>query len=201
MKFILGTLTVVLALALVGMTENLKPVAANPQLVQTRKKVNRINNSLIPLALPTKADIKLKNGTSMIARVTAFDSKGQKIEFSNGNNSKSFAINQVMQVVFRKDKESLVYTDTGNLVIRGEDNSQATQSVWSDLPLQAFELVNSKQGQARVNLANVKKQREILQIQSVAVRSLYIADEIQFSSTGKMTIKVTPADKRMSPEV
>jgi hypothetical protein len=77
-----------------------------------------------------------------------------------------------------------------------EDNSKATQSEWSNLPLQAFELVDSQRGQAKVDLATVKKPQELSQIQSVAVKSLYIADEIQFSSTGKITIKVTPADKR-----
>ncbi|MBO1050541.1 MAG: hypothetical protein HEQ25_00510 [Dolichospermum sp. DET73] len=197
MKVVLKTFSFVLVLSLVGMTENLKPVTANIQLAQTPGKVKKkVNNSPIPLALPIKADIKLKNGDSMTARVTGFDSKGKKIEFSYGKTSKSLPVAQVQQVVFRKDKDSLVYTATGSLVIRGEDNSKATQSEWSNLPLQAFELVDSQRGQAKVDLATIKKPQELSQIQSVAVKSLYIADEIQFSSTGKITIKVTPADKR-----
>lgn len=197
MKVVLKTFCFVLVLALVGMTENLKPVTANIQLAQTPGKVKKkVNNSPIPLALPIKADIKLKNGDSMTARLTGFDSKGQKIEFSYGKTSKSLPVTQVQQVVFRKDKDSLVYTATGSLVIRGEDNSKAIQSEWSNLPLQAFELVDSRRGQAKVDLATVKKPQELSQIQSVAVKSLYIADEIQFSSIGKMTIKVTPADKK-----
>ncbi|MFM7406291.1 MAG: hypothetical protein ACKO3K_06420, partial [Cuspidothrix sp.] len=187
MKVILKTFSFVLVLALVGMTENLKPVTANIQLAQTSGKVKKkVNNSPIPLALPTKADIKLKNGNSMTAKVTAFDSKGQKIEFSYGRTSKSLPVTQVQQVVFRKEEDSLVYTATGKLVIRGEDNSKAIQTVWSNLPLEAFELVNSQRGQAKVNLTTVKKPRELSQIQSVAVKSVYIADEIEFSPTGKM---------------
>lgn len=106
------------------------------------------------------------------------------------------SLTKVQQIVFKKDQGSLVYTGTGEQVIRGEDHSKATQSVWSDIPLEAFELFDSQKGQARVNLATVKKPKELLQIRSVAVKSLYIADEIEFSSKGKMTIKVTPVDKK-----
>lgn len=193
MKVVFKTLSLVLVVTLFGMVENLKPVTGTIQLAQRPKKVN---NSPIPLALPTIADIKLKNGESMTARVTAFDSKEQKIEFSREKDSKSLSIAQVQQVVFRKDKESLVYTSTGDLVLRGEGNTKATQRVWSNIPLEAFQLVDSKQGQATVNLITVKTPTELFQIRSVAVKSLYIADEIEFSSTGKMTIKVTPAYKK-----
>jgi hypothetical protein len=132
----------------------------------------------------------------MTARVSRFDPKGQTIEFSRGKESKLLSVTKVKQIVFKKDKGSLVYTGTGEQVIRGEDHSKATQSVWSDIPLEAFELFDSQKGQARVNLATVKKPKELLQIRSVAVKSLYIADEIEFSSKGKMTIKVTPVDKK-----
>ncbi|MFM6083311.1 MAG: hypothetical protein ACKPCI_33120, partial [Dolichospermum sp.] len=94
--------------------------------------------------------------------------------FSYGRTSKSLPVTQVQQVVFRKEEDSLVYTATGKLVIRGEDNSKAIQFVWSNLPLEAFELVNSQRGQAKVNLTTVKKPRELSQIQSVAVKSVYI---------------------------
>ena len=97
MKVVFKTLSLVLVVTLFGMVENLKPVTGTIQLAQRPKKVN---NSPIPLALPTIADIKLKNGESMTARVTAFDSKEQKIEFSREKDSKSLSIAQVQQVVF-----------------------------------------------------------------------------------------------------
>lgn len=186
-----------LVVAVTGIAESIKPVTANIQLGQTSTQVTTtVKNPPISLALPTMADIKLKNGELMTARVSRFDPKGQTIEFSRGKESKLLSVTKVKQIVFKKDKGSLVYTGTGEQVIRGEDHSKATQSVWSDIPLEAFELFDSQKGQARVNLATVKKPKELLQIRSVAVKSLYIADEIEFSSKGKMTIKVTPVDKK-----
>jgi hypothetical protein len=197
MKIVSKTLSLMLVVAVAGIAENIKPVTANIQLAQTSTQVTTtVKNSPISLALPTMADIKLKNGESMTARVSGFDSKGQTIEFSLGKESKLLSVTKVQQIVFKKDQGSLVYTGTGEQVIRGEDHSKATQSVWSDIPLEAFELFDSQKGQARVNLATVKKPKELLQIRSVAVKSLYIADEIEFSSKGKMTIKVTPVDKK-----
>jgi hypothetical protein len=197
MKVVSKTLSLMLVVAVAGIAENIKPVTANIQLAQTSTQVTTtVKNSPISLALPTMADIKLKNGESMTARVSGFDSKGQTIEFSLGKESKLLSVTKVQQIVFKKDQGSLVYTGTGEQVIRGEDHSKATQSVWSDIPLEAFELFDPQKGQARVNLATVKKPKELLQIRSVAVKSLYIADEIEFSSKGKMTIKVTPVDKK-----
>ena len=197
MKIVSKTLSLMLVVAVAGITESIKPVTANIQLAQiSTQATTTVENPPISLALPTMADIKLKNGESMTARVSRFDPKGQKIEFSRGKKSKLLSVTKVQQIVFKKDKGSLVYTDTGVIVIRGEDYSKATQSVWSDIPLEAFELFDPQKGQARVNLATVKNPKELKQIDAVARKSLYIADEIEFSSKGKMTIKVTPVDKK-----
>jgi hypothetical protein len=197
MKIVSKTLSLMLVVAVAGIAENIKPVTANIQLAQTSTQVTTtVKNPPISLALPTIADITLKNGESMTARVSRFDPKGQKIEFSRGKKSKLLSVTEVQQIVFKKNKESLVYISTGAIVIRGKDHSKATQSVWLDIPLEAFELFDPQKGQARVNLATVKKPKELKQIRSVAVKSLYIADEIEFSSKGKMTIKVTPVDKK-----
>ena len=197
MKVVSKTLSLMLVVSLAGITESIKPVTANIQLAQISTQVTTtVKNLPISLALPTMADIKLKNGESMTARVSRFDRQGEKIEFSRGKESKLLSVIEVKQIVFKKDQGSLVYTGTGAIVIRGEDHSKATQSVWSDIPLEAFELFDSQKGQARVNLATVKNPKELKQIRSVAVKSLYIADEIEFSSKGKMTIKVTPVDKK-----
>ena len=198
MKVVSKTLSFMLVVAVTGITESIKPVTANIQLAQTSTQATTtVKNLPISLALPTMADIKLKNGESMTsARVSGFDSKGQKIEFSRGKKSKLLSVTEVQQIVFKKNKESLVYISTGAIVIRGKDHSKATQSVWLDIPLEAFELFDPQKGQARVNLATVKNPKELKQIDAVARKSLYIADEIEFSSKGKMTIKVTPVDKK-----
>ena len=197
MKIVSKTLSFMLVVAVTGIAESIKPVTANIQLAQiSTQATTTVKNPPISLALPTMANIKLNNGESMTARVSRFDPKGQKIEFSRGKKSKLLSVTEVQQIVFNKNKESLVHISTGATVIRGKDNGKATQSVWSDIPLEAFELFDPQKGQARVNLATVKNPKELLQIRSVAVKSLYIADEIEFSSKGKMTIKVTPVDKK-----
>ena len=197
MKIVSKTLSLMLVVAVTGIAESIKPVTANIQLAQiSTQATTTVENPPISLALPTMADIKLKNGESMTARVSRFDPQGQKIEFSRGKKSKLLSVTEVKQIVFKKDKGALVYTYTGEIVIRGKDNSKATQSVWSDIPLEAFELFDPQKGQARVNLATVKNPKELKQIDAVARKSLYIADEIEFSSKGKMTIKVTPVDKK-----
>jgi hypothetical protein len=197
MKIVSKTLSLMLVVAVTGIAESIKPVTANIQLAQiSTQATTTVENPPISLALPTMADIKLKNGESMTARVSRFDPQGQKIEFSRGKKSKLLSVTEVKQIVFKKDKGALVYTYTGATVIRGEDHSKATQSVWLDIPLEAFELFDPQKGQARVNLATVKNPKELKQIDAVARKSLYIADEIEFSSKGKMTIKVTPVDKK-----
>ena len=196
MKIVSKTLSLMLVVAVAGITESIKPVTANIQLAQiSTQATTTVENPPISLALPTMADIKLKNGESMTARVSRFDPKGQKIEFSRGKKSKLLSVTEVQQIVFKTG--SLVYIGTGEIVIRGEDKSKATQSVWSDIPLEAFELFDPQKGQARVNLATViKNPNKLKEIRSLAVKGLYIADEIEFSSKGKMTIKVTPVDKK-----
>lgn len=199
MKALLNTFSFALVVVF-ATAANVPAVTGTMEIAQAQKAVN---NKPIDLALPTIADVLLKNGTSLIARVTAFDPKGRTIQFSLSGDSRSFPVAQVKQIIFRNDKwiyirgneRPLVYTSTGEVVIRGENNAKAKQSTWSKIPLQAFKLVDPKLGQASVNLATVKNPRELKQIQSVAVNSLYVADEIEFTPAGLMTIKVTPIDR------
>jgi hypothetical protein len=193
MKVFFKTLSLALAIALVATVENVQAVTSVIQIAQVQ---NTVNNKPIPLALPTIADIKLRDGSSITGiRVAAFDSKRQTIQITRGNDSSSLPVAQIQQITFSKDKQALVYDDiTSELIIRGENNAQAKQSIWSGIPLQAFQLLNPTQGQASVDLATVIEQRQLRQIRSVAVKSLYVADEILFEPAGKMTIKVTPTD-------
>jgi hypothetical protein len=190
MKALLNTLTFALVVAFAATVANVPVTAGTTEMAQAQKAVN---NKPIDLALPTIANVLLKNGSSLTARVTAFDSKGQKIQFSLSGDSRSFPVAEIKQIIFRKD--ALVYTSKGMVVIRGENKAKAKQSTWLGIPLQAFELVNPKLGQASVNLATVKNQKEMRQIRSVAKNILYVADEIEFTPAGKMTIKVTPIDR------
>ncbi|MBW4595784.1 MAG: hypothetical protein KME46_23485 [Brasilonema angustatum HA4187-MV1] len=190
MKVFFKTLSLALVVALAGTVENVKAVSGTVEIAQTQKATN---NKPIPLALPTTANVVLKNRSSMTGKVTAFDSKGQTIQISGNSDSRTLQIAQIQRVTFRRD--ALVHDSDGQQVIRGEDNAQAKQSTWSGIPLNAFQLLDSKLGQASVDLATVMNHRQMRPIQSVAVKSLYVADEIQFEPAGKMTIKVTPSDR------
>jgi hypothetical protein len=190
MKVFLQTLSLALAIALAGTAENVQAVTDTIEIVQTQKAVN---NKPIPLALPLIADVVLNDKSSMTGTVTVFDSKGQTIQISRNGDSRPLQIAQIQRVTFRQD--ALVYRGDGRQVIRGEDNAQAKQSTWSGIPLNAFQLMDSKLGQASVDLATVMNPRQLRPIRSVAVKSLYVADEIQFEPAGKMTIKVTPTDR------
>ena len=192
MKVVFKTLSLVLVVAVAASIENVQAVTGTIEIAQAQKVVN---NKPIDLALPLIANVLLKNGSSLTGKVMAFDSKAQTIQFFISDDPRSFPVAQVKQITFSKDKDALVYTSKGELVIRGENNAKATQSIWSGIPLQVFELVNPKLGQASVNLATVKTQKELRQIRSVAVNSLYVVDEIEFTPAGKMTIKVTPIDR------
>lgn len=190
MKVFFKTLSLALVVALVGMVENVQAVTSTTEIAQTQKAAN---NKPIPLALPTTVDVVLKNGSSVTGKVTAFDSRGQTIQISRNSDSRSLQIAQIQRVTFKRD--ALIYYSDGQQVIRGEDNAQAKQSIWSGIPLQAFQLLDSKLGQASVDLATVMNQRQLRPIRSVAVKSLYVANEIEFEPAGKMTIKVTPTDR------
>ena len=146
-------------------------------------------NPVIPVSLPVSATVWLKAGGSTLGQVKGFDASKQMLTL--GEKPMQFA--QVSKVVF--DRKALAYRPDGKLVIRGEDNAKPKQSTWKNLALSAFQLKDSKLGQAQVNLGGVMKPIEVKGIQSVAVKSTYIVDEIQFQPAGKMTIKVTANDR------
>ena len=192
MKVFFKTLSLVLVVAFAGTVENVQAMTSTAKIAQTQKTTN---NKPIPLALPDTADVVLNDKSSLTGTVTAFDSKGQTIQISGNGDSRSLKIAQIQKLTFRRD--ALVYrcNDHCQQVIRGEDNAQATQSIWSDIPLNAFQLLDSKLGQASVDLTTVMNHRKLLPIRSVAVKSVYVVDEIKFEPAAKMTIKVTPTDR------
>jgi arginine repressor len=188
MRVLFKTLIFALVLAGAGTMENLR-VMTGTSIAQAQKVAVK---APIPLALPTTADVALKNGSSMTGQIIAFDPNKQVIQISRSRVSRSLQIAQIQRVTFKRD--GIVYTSDGKRVIRGDDNSQAQQSIWKNIPLNAFRFINTSRGQASVDLATIMNPRDIRGIKGVAAKSLYVADEIQFQTTGKMTIKVTPTD-------
>lgn len=189
MRVLFKTLIFALVLAGAGTVENVQ-VVTGTQIAQAQKAVR----APIPLAIPTTADVILKNGSSMTGQIIAFDPNKQIIQISRSRVSRSLQIAQIQRVTFKK-QDAIVYTSDGKpMVIRGDDNSQAQQSIWKNIPLNAFWFLNASRGQASVDLATIMNPRDIRGIKGVAAKSLYVADEIQFQTAGKMTIKVTPTD-------
>ena len=190
MKLSFKTFVFVLTIALTGTVKSTQAEISHVQIAQAQKAEI---HQLIVLALPMNADVLLKDGSSATGQMTKFDSKEQIIEISRSGESRKLQIAKVQKVTFKTD--ALTYTSDGKRVIRGEDNSQAVQSIWDDIPLNAFQLLNSSLGKASVDLATVMNPKRLREISSVAQNSLYIANEIDFKPQGNMKITVTPTDR------
>ena len=160
-------------------------VASTPQLAQAPKPIN----ALVSVSLPVRATVWLRAGGSTIGQVMGFDAKQQVLTLGGS----TIQLAKVDKVSF--DRGSLTYDAIRGIWIRGEDIAKPKQSVWQNLALSAFQVEDPKLGKAKVNLERVMKPIEVRGIQSVAVKSVYVVDEIQFQSAGKMTIKVTPRDR------
>jgi hypothetical protein len=152
-------------------------------------KVQETDNTTIPVVLPSNAKVQLKTGSTLEkAKVRGFNAKQQTLTLGE----KPIPLAQIEKVTF--DDKALAYQSDGKIVIRGEDTAKAVQRTWSVL-LSAFELKDQRLGQAQINLAGIIKPLELKSIRTVAVKSVYVVNEIQFQPTGKMTITVTPADR------
>ncbi|BAZ22349.1 hypothetical protein NIES4073_32310 [Kalymmatonema gypsitolerans NIES-4073] len=191
MKVTFKTLILALTVTLVGTVKCVQAEISHVQTAQAQRAT--INVPPIDLALPAPADVFLRDGRSARGRVTEFDSKGQTIQILYSGQSRKFPINEVDKVIFRRDAP--IYTSDGRRVIRGEDQSKQIRSIWDNIPLSAFRLINPSRGAASVDLSTVMNSKNLREINSVAQNSLYVANEIEFKSQAKMTITVTPTDR------
>ena len=83
-------------------------------------------------------------------------------------------------------------------VIRGEEDKSSAnkQETWKGIPLSNFQLQNPKTSEAKVDLTNsgVDEAKQ-LGIKTVVQDSIYVAKEMEFESSNKITLKVTPVDR------
>ena len=184
MQLVFKMLTIGLLMVGVGLGQEKLTMGRAVEVAQKQKAVNTI----VPISLPVSATVWLKAGGSTTGQVKGFDSKKQILTLGG----EPIQLAKISKVTF--DRKALAYRSDGKRIIRGEDTAKAKQSSWQDLALSAFQLIDPKLGQAQVNLDGVIKPTKLKGIQSVAENSVYVVDEIQFQSAGKMTIKVTPAD-------
>jgi hypothetical protein len=168
-----------------GLKQAQSPVTSTNEVSKTQET----NDTIIPVALPINAKVLLKQDGLTTGQVKGFDAKQQSMTLGE----ESIQLARIEKVIF--DRKALAYKSDGKSVFRGPDTAKAEQLTWTDVLLSAFQLKDPKLGQAQVNLAGIIEPKQLKGMKSVAKNSVYLVDEIQFQSAGKMTIKVTPADR------
>ena len=151
----------------------------------------------VPVALPTLVDVYLKGGESKTGRVTAIDLRSQKLTIQrDGSSPASEPINKIEKVRFRQDAP--VYNSNGKLVIRGDSQGLTAKKaeIWSGIPLTDFKLQDPRKGQGFVKLASVFNRKQLQGIRSVAGTCLYVAEELKFEPSTKMTFQVRATCER-----
>jgi len=150
----------------------------------------RADERLIPVALPSLAQINLKSNESMSGLIKAIDSQAQKLSIQRNGNSISIPLSQIVNVKF--DNQALVYHSDGRQFYRGE--KVLLPRYWERIPLNAFSLKDAIKGQAEVRLGPpVVDQMRLESIVLIAKTNTYVVDEMRFNLADKtMTIIVTP---------
>lgn len=150
-------------------------------------------NSPIPVFLPNLANVILKRGSSMSGRLTAIAPQAQQINLELSGESTTVPIADIEKVEF----EGEVILGCGNsdckIVIRGDEDETSpgnNQKTWSE-PLTNFKVIDPSTGEAQIELTSLPK-LELQGILAVAASSSYVVDEIQFDSSGMITLKVIP---------
>lgn len=189
MKVFFPTLSITLAVLIAIPATNVQAVTQTTEFAQTR---NRRGKKPISLGLHNVVKIILKNGSEVWGTLTGFNSQKKTVQVTSKNgNSRAVNINDIKGII--ADKNSPVVDSDGKPIpIRGEDTAEAKPSIWSDIPLNQFQI---NEGETNVDLSDVVSRRGLRGIRAVAVKSLFVIDEIEFEDSGNMTIKVTPIDK------
>lgn len=149
----------------------------------------KVDEALVPVALPKLAVVSLENGDKISGEVTEIDTKQQKLSLQ-GEKTTSFPLSQVDKIEFSKN--ALVYKTDGRQVVRGEGVAAAgIQEIWQPLQLDDFHL---QQGKGEVKLKPpVVSELKLQGILSVSKNRSFVVDEIQFDWQNKtMAIKATP---------
>lgn len=184
MKVLSTILNLVLLIALAGIFKH--TIALTP-IMKIAQAQNVINNSHVYQVLFNSADIKLKDQTSLSGRLTVFDSKNKTITVSlSSGDSRSLPLYQIQQIIFRPEyiNGGTASTEIGTR-IRGGSKITLT-----GVPLDAFVLLDAKSGQASVDLTKMVNETKKDPIPPLEADEILYVEEMQFTSTGKMTIKV-----------
>ncbi|MDJ0897805.1 MAG: hypothetical protein QNJ55_03260 [Xenococcus sp. MO_188.B8] len=192
MKAFLKVVVVTLFASMTGLAGYAsQPPSHQNSLAQAQNVLGQ--NSPISVFLPDLAKVLLKGGSSMSGRLTALDAQAQQIKLELSGESEILEIADIEKVEFRGE----VILGCGNsdckIVIRGDEEETSAgnnQKTWRE-PLTNFRVINPSTGKAQIQLASLPK-LELRGILAVAASSSYVVDEIQFDSSGMITLKVTP---------
>lgn len=186
MKIFCTTLSLILVLILTGTVEKVKALTKTSEIAQNQ---DAINNYHVYPVLFNIADIKLKDKeqSTLTGRLTVFDSKNKTIQVSlSTGDFRLLPIYQIQQITFRQTP-IIINGDskqTPILIIRG------SRITLSGIPLDAFVLLDAKEGQASIDLTKMVNETKKDPIPPLEADEILYVEEIQFESQGKMTIKV-----------
>jgi hypothetical protein len=178
-------MTITSLIALTGLVGN--PLAVQSRPVLTVAQGTKAG-SQIPVFLPDDVKVKLKSGASLSGRVTNFDAKAKKVTLTNGPDSQTVPIKDIDVVSFQG---KVILKNNKAIVIRGDDGQKSPNQngkIFKE-PLQNFQIVDAKKGEARVTITNPL---ELKGVQAVAQNSSYVVEQISFDSSNQIQIQVTP---------
>lgn len=162
----------------------------------TKAEMEKIAQNEIFLQLSPQAEIYLRDLTSYTGRLMATNSQEIKIEADKVEVDRKQQISEditnIDRVVFNYKNITLL---GNNLVIRGEPKDNSTErnvDEWT-VSLNAFNIINPIEGQAKLNLSDLgtEDRKEII---AIARDSFYIVEQIKFdyNSPEKIKVKVHP---------
>ncbi|MBD2179934.1 hypothetical protein H6S82_18725 [Planktothrix sp. FACHB-1355] len=149
----------------------------------------KVDEALVPVALPNLAVVSLKNGDKIDGKVAEIDTKSQKL-LIQGEKTTPYSLSQVEKIEFSKN--AVVYKTDGRQVVRGDGVAAAgVQQIWKPLQLDDFHLQQGK-GEVKLKPPVVDKD-ELKGILAVSKNRSFVVDEIQFDWQNRtMAIKATP---------
>ena len=186
MKRVLKLLVIVfLATVIGGVGEATEVPSQSDILVETVETKQQIP---IPLSLPNKARVVLKNGERRSGQVVGMDS--QMLTIEKGGSRPSLPLNEIDYV--KLEGEFWWPTDDGNIVIRGEETVSTGPQKELLVRIEGFSWEDSNIGTAKIlqeAVLEVNGQKRIPRgMQSVIRRgdSRYVVSEIRFESEGEL---------------
>lgn len=163
-------------MGLAGCTNTSKRVATSP----TTSSAENRSIPVIPVVLPTLADVELTKGEPKSGRVTKITDKELSIELSG--QAEAIAIKDIKRVKFKQEAP----------LPRGSNPRLRSDSeVWRVMPMTDFQIKDSRKGLAEVQQSAVLKEKQPPS-DFLGEPSSYEVNEIWFDSNspGTMRLKV-----------